>query len=133
MDAIQRHPLRSNPYDSITFSQEHDERIAFTYTVLDPTERICLGCVYIRHLKEGPMKGNHAAELRFWIRQPYLDQDLDKLLLKHLIDWFKNDWVFSHVILSVADEDKRQVQLATELGLHLVHAYGNKWSEFLIK
>ncbi|MHA2315015.1 MAG: hypothetical protein ACXACF_06980 [Candidatus Hermodarchaeia archaeon] len=79
------------------------------------------------------MKGDHVAELRFWIRQLYLDQDLDKLLLKHLIGWFKHNWAFSHVILSVANEDKRQVQLATEFGLHLVHSHGNKWSEFLIK
>jgi hypothetical protein len=125
--------LEMNRKDLKEHEQEHDRRIAFTYTVLDPTERICLGCVYIGHLKEGPMKGDHVAELRFWIRQPYLEQDLDKLLLKHLIDWFKHDWAFSHVILSVANEDKRQVQLTSELSLHLVNAYGNKWSEFLIK
>ncbi|MFX0169775.1 MAG: GNAT family N-acetyltransferase [Candidatus Hodarchaeota archaeon] len=125
--------LEMNRKDLERHEREHDERIAFTYTVLDPTERICLGCAYIHHLKEGPMKGDHVAQLRFWIRQPYLNQDFDRLLLKYLIDWFKNDWAFSHVIISVCDIDKRQVQLATELGLPLVHKYENIWLEYLIK
>lgn len=112
---------------------EHDKRIAFTYTVLDPTENICLGCVYINHLKEGQMKGDHAAMLRFWVRQSYLDGDLDRRLLIALIDWFRKDWTFSRVVLTVADADERQNQLANDLSLQLAHKYGNKWSEYLIK
>ena len=125
--------LEMNRKDLAEHEQEHDERIAFTYTVLDPTERICLGCVYLRHLKKGPMRGDHVAELRFWVRQQYLNQDFDKLLLKYLIDWLKHDWAFSYVILSVAEDDKRQVRLATELSLRFVHVYENRWLEFIIK
>ena len=121
-----------NRKDPQEHEQEHDEGIAFTYTVLSPTERTCLGCVYIEHLKEGPMKGDYVAMLRFWVHQSYLDRDLDKLLLKDLIDWLKDEWVFSRVIFSVADADKRQVKIATESGLELVHAYGNRWSEYLL-
>ena len=124
--------IEKNRKDLREHEKEHDEGTAFTYTVLDPTESTCLGCVYIEHLKEGPMKGDYVAMLRFWVRQSHLDRDLDRLLLKHLIDWFKDEWAFSRVIFSVADADKRQVQLATESSLQLVHAYGNKWSEFLL-
>jgi hypothetical protein len=50
-----------------------------------------------------------------------------------LIDWFRNDWAFSCVVLTVADADQRQTQLAMDLGLPLVHTYGSRWSEYLIK
>jgi hypothetical protein len=125
--------LEMNRKDLDKHEKEHDERTAFTYTVLDPTERICLGCVYINHLKEGPMRGEYMALLRFWVRQSYLDGDLDRRLLESLIDWFRNDWAFSRVVLTVADADERQNQLANDLNLQPVHAYGNKWSEYLIK
>ena len=92
-----------------------------------------MGCVYINHLKEGPMKGNYVASLHFWVRQSYLDENLDRSLLESLIDWFRNDWAFSRVVLTVADADKRQNQLANDLSLQLVHKYGNKCSEYLIK
>jgi RimJ/RimL family protein N-acetyltransferase len=124
--------LEMNKRDLQEHEEEHNERTAFTYTVLDPTESICLGCVYITHLKEAPIKGNHVARLRFWVRQSYLDDDLDRRLLKSLIDWFRNDWRFSRVVLTVADADERQNQLAKALSLQLVHTFGNKWSEYLI-
>ena len=125
--------LEKNREDLQEHEEEHDKRIAFTYTVLDPTESICLGCVYIQHLIEGPMRGDYVALVRFWIRHSYLESELDRLLLKCLIDWFENEWTFSHVIFAVADADKRQVHLATDLNLQLVHAYSNKWLEYLIK
>lgn len=125
--------LAMNWRDLWGHERDHEKRIAFTYTVLDPTETTCLGCVYIDHLKDGPMKGDNVALLRFWIRQSYLDGELDRRLLKCLIDWFREEWAFSHVIFSVADEDRRQVKLATDLNIQLVHAYGNRWSEYLIK
>jgi len=125
--------LEMNRKDLERHEEEHNGRTAFTYTVLDPTESICLGCVYIKHLKEGPMGGNRAAMLRFWVRQSYLDRDLDRHLLKSLIDWFRNDWVFSRVVLTIGDADERQNQLVSDMSLQLVRAYGNKWSEYLIK
>ncbi len=122
-----------NRRDLERHEKEHDERTAFTYTVLDPTESTCLGCVYINHLKEGPMKGDYAAILRFWIRQSYLEGDLDRRLLESLIDWFRNEWAFSHVVLIIADADERQNQIVSDLNLQLVYAYGNKWSGYIIK
>lgn len=125
--------MEMNRTDLERHEKEHDERSAFTYTVLDSTGGICLGCVYINHLKEGPMRGDYAALLRFWVRQSYLDGDLDRQLLMALIDWFRNAWTFSRVVLTVADANERQNQLANDLSLQLAHRYENKWSEYLIK
>ncbi|MFX1482825.1 MAG: GNAT family N-acetyltransferase [Promethearchaeota archaeon] len=125
--------LEMNRKDLEKHEKEHDERTAFTYTVLNSTEDTCLGCVYINHLKEGPMKGDNIAMVRFWVRQSYLDGDLDRRLLESLIDWLRHDWAFSRVVLTIADVDDRQSQLVKDLSLQLVHAYGSKWSEYLIK
>jgi hypothetical protein len=125
--------LEMNRKDLEQHEQEHEERTAFTYTVLDPTGATCLGCVYVEQLKEGPMGGDCAAQVQFWVRQPYLEANLDRRLLASLIEWFRNDWAFSSVVLTVADADARQTRLATDLGLPLVHTYGSRWSEYLIK
>ncbi len=124
--------VEMNRKDLEEHQEEHDNRIAFTYTVLDPTERTCLGCVYIEHLNEGPMKGGNAALLRFWVRESYLGESLDKKLLMSLIDWFRDEWAFSRVVFTIANADERQTQLVKDLNLQQVHTYGNKWSEFLI-
>lgn len=124
--------LEMNRKDLEEHQEEHDERTAFTYTVLNPTGSICLGCVYIGHLKEGPMRGDYAAVLRFWVRESYLEANLDRRLLESLIDWFRNDWAFSRVVLTIANADQRQSQLVKNLELQLVRVYGERWSEYLI-
>jgi hypothetical protein len=55
--------LEMNRKDLEEHEREHEERMAFTYTVLDPTESTCLGCVYVEQLEEGPMKGDYAAHV----------------------------------------------------------------------
>ena len=124
--------LEMNLNDLEEHQEEHDNRTAFTYTVLDPTESICMGCVYIKHLKERPMKNDYAALFRFWVRESYLKQNLDRRLLEVLIDWFRNDWAFSRVVFTIANENEGQNQLVKDLNLQLVHTYGNKWSEYLV-
>ncbi|UCE11434.1 MAG: hypothetical protein JSW61_05755 [Candidatus Thorarchaeota archaeon] len=124
--------LEENRADLQEHEKEHIEREAFTYTVLDSTGDTCLGCIYIEHLKEGPMKGDHAAMLRFWVRQPRLADDLDRRVLDALMEWFRKDWAFSRVVFTIADVDERQRQLAKDLDLRLVRSYGGKWSEYLI-
>lgn len=124
--------LEMNVEDLKEHEREHDERIAFTYTVVDSTGSSCLGCVYIEHLTEGAMKGDYVAMLRFWVRESYMEKDLDKRLLQALIDWFRKEWDFTQVVLTVAREDDRQNQVAKELGLQSVHAHETTWADYLI-
>jgi RimJ/RimL family protein N-acetyltransferase len=124
--------LEMNIKDLKEHEEEHNDRIAFTYTVVDPTGSICLGCVYISPPEEGTMNGDYVAILRFWVRQSYLNKDLDKRLLQVLIKWFREEWAFSQTVLTVAKDDERQNQIAKGLGLQSIHVHETTWSDYLI-
>ncbi|UCG61781.1 MAG: hypothetical protein JSV52_00380 [Candidatus Zixiibacteriota bacterium] len=120
--------LRQNLDDLIRHESEHIDRVAFTYTVMNPAESTCLGCVYIRPLRAlltnlGAEVGAiesvdaRAAVVSFWVRQKRLDDDLDKRLLGSLIDWFGREWQFSSVSFRSNSDDTRQTRLFELAGL----------------
>jgi len=120
--------LEDNLKDLKRHEEEHLERKAFTFTVLDSTGSECLGCVYINPLArlleytkasedDLAVVNDHESVVAFWVRQPRLSDDLDKRLLKALIDWFKRKWAFSGVAFSTNDQDTRQMCLFDESGL----------------
>ncbi|WP_348787658.1 N-acetyltransferase [Leifsonia sp. NPDC080035] len=97
------------PADDFTFAEDledvtmlehrHDERQAFTYTVLSPDESECLGCVYIlppdaRHYREATVAPAGDAEwedvgalVSFWVRTSRLASGLDVALLDSVRAW----------------------------------------------
>ena len=97
--------------------QEHQARIAFTYTVLDPARRVCLGCVYLRPLHEllpanpGQLAGVAEDEtlVRFWLRTSYLQGDLQGHLLRALMQWLNSQWAFSRVLFETREANIPQV------------------------
>lgn len=98
--------------------REHDQRIAFTYTVLNPAETRCLGCVYIQplwsqvaQLCEGT---NYAAAVGFWIRSSESPSDLEPYLLATLRDWFKTEWAFDCVVFTFNPQDARQAAVFSQ-------------------
>jgi len=117
--------LAENLDDLTWHQQEHQDREAFTYTVLDPDREICLGCVYIRPLADladaNPDILQNTAEdeavVRFWMRSSYLAGGLDQRLLKALIDWFDEAWPFSHVLFHTRPVNSQQIALFTEASL----------------
>jgi len=132
MDSVQMLRLWSgSPWPTVEFTladnladlkwhfREHQERIAFTYTVLSPDEKECLGCVYIKPLQlfqnQLPIHLNPVTNLdgttRFWIREPYLANRLDRQLLNVLVDWFENEWQFTRHFFHARTAHEQQVQL----------------------
>src|ERR1700676_5460049 len=70
--------LEENLADLVRHEREHLERVAFTYTVMNLEETICLGCVYINPLARMLERTNgtaeqvaaindHAAWITFWV------------------------------------------------------------------
>lgn len=119
--------LEENLADLIRHEQEHLDRVAFTYTVMNPTETECLGCLYINPLKQ-LLQGvglsveripNGSAYVTFWVRQSRLQDDLDRRLLQVLVTWFQTEWAFSQVLFSAKKAQARQVQLFEEMGMTL--------------
>jgi RimJ/RimL family protein N-acetyltransferase len=111
--------VEQNWEDLAMHDREHQERVAFTYTVLTPDESECLGCVYIRPLTDYEAMNPDvltdvpadAAVVGFWAKQPRLADQLDERLLAALREWFKQEWAFSAVYFSTRNINEQQVQL----------------------
>ncbi len=119
--------LADNLQDLEKHALEHQERIAFTYTVLNPSGRDCLGCVYINPLtdlqKEAP---DFHAIVRFWVLEPRLADGLEQRCLTTLTDWFNtNSWAFDRLLLHTRVADQRQVALFRDAGFRevMTHHY----------
>ena len=111
--------VEENWEDLEMHDREHQERIAFTYTMLTPDETECLGCVYIKPLTDfvalNPDVLTHIAPdeavVGFWVKQPRLADHLDERLLAAMRDWFKQEWAFTAVYFSTRNINTQQIQL----------------------
>lgn len=117
-------------------------RRGFTYTVLDPTETRCLGCVYVYPLDDVLRNveaddetvakvEDYQAVAWFWVRPDASAADLDRSLLAALIPWLRNDFVFARVVIATWAVDERQVTLLNEAGLGCVWSHHVKGKEVL--
>jgi hypothetical protein len=110
--------------------QEHRERIAFTYTVMNPAETECLGCcLYMnplerllwRDAESSVYLSENTAYVSLWVRSTRLADHLDRRLLTALIPWFLNEWAFSNVLFFAQESKERQIRLFEEMGLRLLY------------
>jgi hypothetical protein len=101
---------------------EHEAREAFTFTVMNPGETECLGCVYITPLLSLLREGKAAADvregitdkdaaLRFWLRDAYRKDVWDVSLLQSLLEWLAESWTFPRLVFHTNAEDARQREL----------------------
>lgn len=116
--------------------QEHQQREAFTYTVMDAADTVCLGCVYIEPLERiVPTELDaavvelglplDAAAVRFWVRDAFLGGEVSRHLLEHLRSWFTTAWELPVVVFHTRPDDWQQNQLYLALGLaHLLDVPG---------
>ncbi|MFZ0547967.1 MAG: DinB family protein [Candidatus Promineifilaceae bacterium] len=136
-------PLEGNLADLAEHQKEHEQRVAFTYTVLNPEGTECLGCVYIMPFlsMQRWMAGSSVAETddftavcRFWARQSRLADGLDGRLFDALQVWFDEAWAFRQVYFRANENDTRQRELFTDAGLSEVYTLkiGEKNGQFLL-
>jgi hypothetical protein len=95
-------PHSNWPSPSLTFEQdlidlgwhhkEFQRRSSFAYTVMNPDESQCLGCVYIYPTTT---KG-YEAEAYCWVRKSAAD-DLDTVLYDAFKIWLREKWPFRNV------------------------------------
>ena len=107
--------------------QEHEEdfhaRRGFTYTVLDPSETRCLGCVYVYPLADDDGDRDvhdREAVTRFWVRPDGVAADLERQVLMALVPWLRADFPFARLLFRIWSTDPRQMAYAREAGLRLV-------------
>lgn len=82
--------LEENLADLEMHRRHFDERVGFTYTVLDPSDHDrVIGCVYIYGHSAG------GVEVQSWVTEA--EAHLDKRLWRAVSDWLANDWAFESV------------------------------------
>ena len=119
--------LAENLADLEGHEAEHRARIAFTYTILNPTETECLGCVYINPLarileRYGapdalPQVTDYQAVTSFWVTPPGRANDQDARLLAALRAWFDQQWAFLWMGYICNQNEQRHLQIYAAAGL----------------
>jgi RimJ/RimL family protein N-acetyltransferase len=114
--------LEENLADLEGHEEDFHARRGFTYTVMDPTETRCLGCVYAYPLseEEGDGARDDEAAVWFWVRPDGVADDLDRRLLGALIPWLRDDFAFSRVLFRTRGNDERRAAILAEAGLRVV-------------
>jgi hypothetical protein len=89
--------IDDNLRDLQRHADDFENRVGFTYTVLDPATGDVIGCVYIY-----PDKADrHAARVSSWVRESRAE--LDVQLWRAVTDWLANEWPFERT--SYAERD----------------------------
>lgn len=122
--------LDENRADLEAHERDFHERAGFTYTVMNPDETECLGCVYIYPVSRilarigvSPAEGINpdAAEASFWVCPAGVTRDLDRRLLTALLPWLRGDFAFSELYLRCFAAEARHVAIFADAGLRLAH------------
>lgn len=123
--------LAENLADLERHEQEFYARTSFTYTVMDPDETRCLGCVYLYPMR-AILRRFPASEiahstvpdftpyLTFWVRSDYLRPNGDKRLLAAIRTWLAQEWTFPQVLFMANTRQKRHLHLYKDAGLQHV-------------
>jgi hypothetical protein len=85
--------LAENLADLERHEQEFHDRVAFTYTMVNPEDTEVLGCVYIN---PPASDGDHDAEVYMWVRDEH-HPTLTTTLFEAVADWLERDWPFHSV------------------------------------
>jgi RimJ/RimL family protein N-acetyltransferase len=120
--------VERNRDDLARHQTEHEAGDAYTYTVMDPEERVCLGCIYMVPLPAHLMRIGaddeaiesaawDAAAIYFWVRSTKLREGFEAELLSAISSWMAREKAFSRVLYSTHTEDSRQVALFRDAGL----------------
>ena len=115
--------LDDNRADVAKLARWHAAGERFTYTVLDPTETQCLGCVYIvptgaplfARKQIAAIEGAHWSEyamvVHFWVRTSRLADGLDRRLLDALGPWLEHEWHIARHLIVTNEQVEQQVSL----------------------
>ena len=114
--------IEENLADLEGHEADFQARRDFTYTVMNPDETRCLGCVYVYPLEDERDGETDDSEpvVWFWIRPDGVAADLDRRLLAAMVPWLRNDFAFGRVLFRAWSNDERQMALLSEAGLRVV-------------
>lgn len=126
--------LEENLADLQGHEADFHARRGFTYTIMDPTETRCLGCVYAyppRDDSDGRDR-DYEALVWFWVIPDRVADDLDRRLRAALVPWLRSDFAFARVLSRAWANDERQTALLAEAGLRVVDTRPGRGTEALL-
>jgi len=85
-----KHTIYQNTIDLGYHQKEFQKRASFTYTILNKTKDICLGCIYIYPCDEE----GYDSEVYMWIRSSY--KDIEDGVMKEVREWIETVWPFKN-------------------------------------
>lgn len=118
--------LEMNMQDMRFHRREHEQRIAFTFTVMSHDESRCEGCTYTNGWEKTARRmGAPIPDIArdfdgltsYWVRDSALAHGLDTELLRGLIDWFDRDWSFGRALFFANSGQTRDIACFEEAGL----------------
>ena len=124
--------VEANRKDMVTAEKWFADRYAFLYTVMNPSETECLGCVYIfppdAKWLQAPRKdpvadarwSDYDAVVTFWVRASRLADGLDRRLLDALRAWFAAEWPLASHLIHTNEELEPQVTMIEAAGLQVM-------------
>jgi hypothetical protein len=83
--------IEDNLRDLQRHADDFENRVGFTYTVLDPATGDVIGCVYIYPDKSE----QHVARVSSWVRASRAE--LDVQLWRAVTDWLADEWPFERM------------------------------------
>lgn len=123
--------IEANREDLVDLERRHAEHRAFTYTVVDPEDRECLGCVYLfptgaTFLAASAVTAVDDADwaevdvvVYFWVRASRARLGTDERLLSALRVWLAEEWGFERIVFVTNEQFARQVELLDRTDLRV--------------
>ncbi|GAA1660017.1 hypothetical protein GCM10009830_01330 [Glycomyces endophyticus] len=123
--------VEANRVDLEKMERWHADRDGFSYTVMNPAETECLGCVYLRSTNAPTYAGGsitpvgdrrwdeYEAAVSFWVRRSRLGTATDRALLDVLRTWLAEDWTFQGHLFVTSELFVQQVDLIEHTDLQL--------------
>jgi hypothetical protein len=123
--------VEANRKDIELLERRRNDGASFAYTVMNPTETQCLGCVYI-YPSDAPMFAksqispidgarwsDFEAVVYFWIRKSRLTDGLDRRLLTALSPWLDEAWRIERFLAVTNEQFEQQVEMIESTDLQL--------------
>lgn len=122
--------VEANRADLEGLARRHEEGRAFTFTIRDPDDVACLGCVYVFPTEAAFLAAAHVSPLNdetwedvdavvyFWVRAaPSNARPLDAQLLSALRSWFREDWSLHSTVYVTSELVTHQLAVLDASGL----------------
>jgi hypothetical protein len=123
--------VEANRADMELLERRFADGESFTYTVMDPAEARCLGCVYVVPTRSRQLTkyrvtpvgdadwSQFTVGVYYWVRESRLEDGLDGRLLEALARWFRGEWRIENFLFVTNELCDQQMTMIQNAGFEL--------------